>query len=287
MMKIRRFLKNAISVATNPKQLAAYWRWTVGSILVEPTLYVGGKPLRGFKKFSEYWNIAATTASPDEEAFIRRIGSASPFPSVDVGSNIGQMALLLSAVTRQPVHCFEPHPSTFRALMKNCTGSEFFLNQMALSDQEGTAQFTNDRSSALNRMLGTEPQMQDSFEVRTDTLSNYLLLGGISDVSIVKIDVEGAEPLVLTGLQPHLERGLIGGLLIEVVPENLANLGFEIEDIWRRTTPYGYLPYDVRNLSRPLSLAELLMVDVPNVAFMRSENAVHSGVTNAFKIESK
>lgn len=237
MLKMPRLLKNAISVTTNPKQLAAYWRWTVGSIVVEPTLYVAGKPLRGFKKFSEYWNIAATTASPDEEAFIRRIGTASEFPSVDVGSNIGQMALLLSAVTRQPVHCFEPHPSTFRALMRNCTGSEFFLNQMALSDKVGTAQFTNDRSSALNRILGDVPQIQDSFEVRTDTLSNYLSASGINNVSIVKIDVEGAEPLVLAGLQQHLERGLVGGLLIEVVSENLANLGFKVEDIWRLTTP--------------------------------------------------
>src|SRR5688572_4836318 len=112
---MRRFVQNAISVSTNPEQLLAYLRWTVGRALFEPTREIAGRKVRGFRNFSEYWNIGATTASEDEVRLIKQVVGNNPAPCLDVGANLGQMALTISSMTDQPIHCFEPHPATFSA----------------------------------------------------------------------------------------------------------------------------------------------------------------------------
>jgi Methyltransferase FkbM domain len=107
-------------------------------------------------------------------------------------------------------------------------------------------------------------------EVATERLSDYLDAKGIDRVALLKIDVEGAEPLVLAGARPHLERGAVRALLLELDAKHLANFGYTAEDVWRATTPYGYWPYDVANLRQRLSLADLTAITVPNLVFLQS-----------------
>jgi FkbM family methyltransferase len=151
----------------------------------------------------------------------------------DVGANIGLAALYFARV--QPditVVAFEPAPLPFRALTENLrkhqVRSKVF--QCALHRQEGETTFfyypDNTVMSGLyvdpaRDMAATETFLHNAglddgdarfiaerrFSVEAtncplDTVSNVLAREGITDVALLKLDVEGAEADVLAGIAP-------------------------------------------------------------------------------------
>lgn len=142
------------------------------------------------------------------------------------------------------------------------------MNQLVINNAKVVAQVFNGRSPTLNKIVIDKSFQEEFFNVPSDTVNKYKTTHDIKDIALVKIDVEGAEPLVLQGMREHLAKHAIGALLIEVIPHQLAVFGFTIEDVWRATAEFGYLPYDVHNLSKILSLEELGDAVGPNVAFM-------------------
>jgi hypothetical protein len=79
-----------------------------------------------------------------------------------------------------------------------------------------------------------------TIEVSTITLDELCETKGIDLIEFAKIDVEGAEPLVLKGSGRMIRERRIAAVYIEVAQHNLRRLGFRADDVYSVFADAGY-----------------------------------------------
>ena len=178
----------------------------------------------------------------------------------DVGANTGYYTFMLARNFRH-VTAFEPHPTAIEILQRKIVKkrlSNVSLIPVALSDFSGRAKLylhtevrektigsSNSLISPSNVEGRTIPDESTRapvhfVEVETDTVDNLL---GSKRVSLMKIDVEGAEFLVLGGAKKALEEGRVDYLMIELHDEERKNeLDSLLESRNYRTSWLDYAP---------------------------------------------
>jgi FkbM family methyltransferase len=134
---------------------------------------------------------------------------------LDVGANVGQYAALLAGMVGRDgrVLAFEPVPRTFRVLASVVAGLELSnveTVQLALADVDGTACFTEvldadglPDSGLAHLAVPTDRTTVEVPVARLDSLCAESLT--VDACPFLKIDVEGAELLVLRGASAFLE----------------------------------------------------------------------------------
>jgi FkbM family methyltransferase len=130
----------------------------------------------------------------------------------DVGANYGFYTCLAQEfIINGEIHAFEPNPKIFRLLKENSRLDIFkntFLNEIALSDKIGETEFydreiiRHSGDSSLIKLPHFEKYR--IINVKTTTLDEYIL--NHRPPTIIKIDVEGGEPLVLKGASSLLQK---------------------------------------------------------------------------------
>ncbi len=140
--------------------------------------------------------------------------SDEPIQTVfDVGANVGSWTKI--ALARFPganLHCFELSEDTFATLSGAITDDRAQLNNLGLSNAAGEITYKDyGQNSGLNTII-EEVDFHDGrvpYEEKTGRLSTgdqYCAEHGIDQIDILKIDVEGAEHLVLEGFDNLLSR---------------------------------------------------------------------------------
>ena len=126
--------------------------------------------------------------------------------AVDVGANVGVHALAMAAAvgTEGRVLCFEPLPHLAAALARTLRLNNFVdraqVEQVALTDVPGETTFHRAAHSPLSSLYALpDATGTTALLVRTSTLDACVPPGG--RVDFMKIDVEGAEPLVWRGMR--------------------------------------------------------------------------------------
>jgi FkbM family methyltransferase len=155
------------------------------------------------------------------------VGEASVV--VDVGAYDGGVASEYLDLFPQAVcHALEPHPPSFRTLSERLGGHpRARLHGLALGEAPGRRPLHSFPSSATNSLLApvadvsavVGPGHMDSFEriqVDVTTLDLFAEREGLAHIDIVKLDVQGAEELVLRGAERLLRERAIGLLVTEV-----------------------------------------------------------------------
>ena len=185
----------------------------------------------------------------------------------DVGANLGYYTLLFShlAGRRGRVHAFEPIPGTFAALAAGLAREWRFdnitLNECALGESAGSFPFfvpdaDHGQASMARHAAGSwcRPREVRSYDCRVRTLDGYAQETGARP-SFVKLDVEGAELLVLRGGTATLQacRPL---LHLEVNPDWTRSHRYAPPEIVRFLTALGYSRFllvdrEVRPLAGP------------------------------------
>lgn len=148
-----------------------------------------------------------------------------PFESVlDVGGNVGAFAGLCRQVWPAcTITSFEPLPMLANANRKRAAG-RWWVEQVAVSNEHGVSSFrycTNQHSASTMMLPGDlrrrEFGIRDRFEeleVPTRTLDEYQSL--VRGRTLLKVDVEGAEGLVLAGAEQVLELEELAVVVVEV-----------------------------------------------------------------------
>lgn len=129
----------------------------------------------------------------------------------DVGANIGIIGLLLACHPKgraSRVHCFEPEPQNFEQLSRNIAanalGDRVTAHRIALGEREGDVTlFVRGGPGEGRHSVATEQKSKSSIRVPLRTLSAFADDVGESP-DLVKIDVEGAEGRVLSGMDEML-----------------------------------------------------------------------------------
>ena len=152
---------------------------------------------------------------------------------VDIGAHIGIYTLFalrqLSGHGR--VYSFEPTPKTFALLRDNVQVNGFLesgvarLDQRAISDHAGTANFTAYAANSGHNSLFGDAAVGETLSVETVTLD--AALADEPRIDVIKIDAEGSEPFVLRGMKGILGRNPAVRIFVEFAPGHLRRAGIE------------------------------------------------------------
>ncbi len=155
---------------------------------------------------------------------------------IDVGCHEGEvLEIMLKHAPSGQHHGFEPIPSFFNFLEKNFPPNCHF-HQLGLSDEKGNSSFnhviSNPGYSGMKKRKYDKPNEKDtSITIEIDLMDN--ILPKDFRVDFIKIDVEGAEFLVMQGgkntikrNQPIIifEHGLGGADVYGIRPEQVFEL---------------------------------------------------------------
>jgi FkbM family methyltransferase len=148
--------------------------------------------------------------------------------TIDVGANVGLMSLIFAKCIGNSgkVFSFEPEPNNNAALLNNIKLNSFSnisVSNSALSNKKGVLKFylSNDNNSGTHSLYyNSEKLSTDFIEVQALPFDEFIVGKNISDIKLIKIDVEGAEIDVIEGMKMTLQ-SLKPVLILEVVEKYL------------------------------------------------------------------
>lgn len=162
---------------------------------------------------------------------------------IDVGGNMGIFARRAWERGAKKIVSFEPQRLTYQCHLKNLK-PEMEPYNMAISDTVGTTKilFGGSRKTGGGSIItGYDSQGNEEFlseNVLTMTLDKLFEIGLLESVDFLKIDVEGAETLVLKGISDQnlkkfrcvsmeVHRNVVNDEAREGIVKRLTDLGFK------------------------------------------------------------
>lgn len=143
---------------------------------------------------------------------------------VDVGSNIGIFTLIAAGIVGKSgkVYSFEPTPRTFDLLKMNIKingyTEQVSVQKIAIADKQGNMNLSIRDTCGHNTLF---PAEEDTQLVEVETFSLDYILADEPHIHVIKIDTEGAEPLVWQGMQKIRERNPNLIIFMEFAPTHL------------------------------------------------------------------
>jgi FkbM family methyltransferase len=175
---------------------------------------------------------------------------------IDLGANIGAMSVMFAERVGPSgrVIAVEPGPRTAQLLRQaaDCLAASMVqVHEVCVSDAVGSVEFmtaddgANDEWASMRlpetRAAGFTPRRVPSVTV------DRLLEGCLAKApSLVKIDIEGAEPLALAGARRLFDPAHLPLFLVEVQKAALAAFGFEPLSILRYFSPEKFELFHVQ-----------------------------------------
>jgi FkbM family methyltransferase len=148
----------------------------------------------------------------------RRIVDDAPV-IVDGGANVGSFALFVkSKFPHARVASIEASPSTYRVLADNVALSGFRdwkAYNCALWDRDGSVEFSDDNRASANSSVAGDPGGGAPLRVPARRLDSLLEeLFPATRISLLKLDIEGAEERVLQSVRGSLS--MVDSIVVEV-----------------------------------------------------------------------
>jgi FkbM family methyltransferase len=183
--------------------------------------------------------------------------------AVDAGANYGACTVTAASLIGASglVLSFEPASEAYSILVHNIEINGFTrvrAIRAALSDRQGKAQLFLHPDSSRNSLGTQEGSSGASENVGVTTLDRVFEQAGIDRVDFLKLDVEGAEELVLRGAKALLERSK-PIVLLEVDPQAAEGQGLAVSASWDYLRQMGYDFFTVdpgsslRRLDKPIT----------------------------------
>jgi FkbM family methyltransferase len=150
----------------------------------------------------------------------------------DVGAHHGHVsAMFRKLFPTSTVYAFEPFEESFKRLKEN-TASDGKIRpfNFGLSDREGTQLFHSNPSSATNSLFSTDEsgsqtwgegllETKDVVQAEFKTIDSFVAAMEIPRIDLLKLDVQGAEYLVMEGAVATCEKGIVQLLYSEIITQ--------------------------------------------------------------------
>jgi FkbM family methyltransferase len=163
---------------------------------------------------------------------------------VDIGAQVGYYTVL-SAMRVGPsgkVFAFEPEPKHFRLLRRNLSANgltNVFVEQKALLDQSGMQHFYLASENLGRHGIYRQDDSVEQIEVETTTLDRFFS-NRQEKVQVIKLDAEGAEPLILKGMKRVISESSSLALFTEFFLPNLEAGGHSPEAYLNDLVRHGF-----------------------------------------------
>ncbi len=215
-----------------------------------------------FRSFNQLQNYIAKRLKPSTAAGFFDVEAAEwkyyidhlsdGMIAFDVGANVGLVTLLFSRFVRKDgqVHSFEAASSTFERLSRvveqtGCTNVT--LNHAAVADRAGTLQLHlfaehssfNSLAARPLRDYGIAVDISGVEDVPALTIDGYCESHHIEQIDLLKIDVEGAEYLVLQGAHRMLAEKRVAHCVFEF-NQTWADMGVQTATVENYLREVGY-----------------------------------------------
>ncbi len=155
------------------------------------------------------------------DAIDRRIADGKQFVFLDIGANVGLYSLFVAsrAGGRTRILAAEPQPGILDRLRFNIACNPRFdiaVAPVAVTDRDGEVELViHDRDAAGSRLdLGAESVGTQAVRVPGRPLAALVAEAGLSAIDALKIDVEGAEHLVLVPFLSQAARALLPRIIV-------------------------------------------------------------------------
>lgn len=162
---------------------------------------------------------------------------------LDVGAYIGIYTLHALAAGCK-VYSYEPTPRIFDILLENIGINGFEPTKranvfnLAVSNTEGQTEFSLEGSGhGQNNSLYAIHENDKKIEVNTVSLDKHL--NQVDRIDVAKIDVEGAEPLVLMGMRNIIAKSPEIKIIMEFAPSHLKRAGKDPLDFIQQIRSMG------------------------------------------------
>ena len=204
--------------------------------------------------------------------------AASGMTMLDIGAHVGYYSRRYARILGENgrIFAFEPHPRTFATLQHNVKRlPQVTAVNLALAEQEGSAELHDylmmSASGSLHydeSMVALQKaQMHDTdiaprigqtfaaqtFTVRTTPVDSFLAAQGITQVDLVKMDIEGAEIGALRGMQQTIANSPNLKLVMEYNPQALKAFGHDPMAALREVQGFGFTKMDAIELDGRLT----------------------------------
>lgn len=164
---------------------------------------------------------------------------------LDIGANLGFFSLLASNRVGPSgiVHSFEPVPAQYSHLVENLRRNgvtNVTAQPFALSDREGSMDFFVSKTwnSGVHSLFALPDSERTKVEVHT--LDAYLASHKVRPPDLIKMDVEGAETLVLRGAAGLLRASHRPFIVLEADDSHARRAGSSLLELKEMFTSIGY-----------------------------------------------
>jgi FkbM family methyltransferase len=206
------------------RQRIKYWplvapaqRWMIDRFLGHGSFLhtINAGPAKGLRIGIELPEDKALWTGTYEAAFSTALSGAVRKGDVcyDVGAYRGFFAGVCALAGASAVQIFEPLPaniSRIQSLMEANPNLPLDLHPLALGAEVGEQEFTVMPEASMGKLSGSDFQphaaSRETLRVPIETLDHLREAGKIPPPDIIKIDVEGAEAMVLRGAQRLLSQ---------------------------------------------------------------------------------
>ena len=189
---------------------------------------------------------------------------------IDVGANIGYYTLIFAKLvgSEGKVFAFEPEPNNFHLLRKNVELNNYHnvaLVQKAVTNITGRVNLYLSKEDSGQHKIYDAHDNVDSLEVDAVRLDDYFE-NFVGTIDFIKMDVEGAERLVIEGMSSILQRIKSIKMMIEFSPILIKKLGIEPLEYLQMIHEYGFDLYHMdarKKIILPVDSARLLREYTP------------------------
>ena len=217
---------------------------------MRPTAKVRSNPvLRTVAKLSRqylkwYGNSSYRAEKNGERWLLEALGDEKIRTVVDVGANVGKWSLLaLYRFAEATILALEIVPATAAELRVRTAGRDRIRPfGLGLAEHTGTLTIRYNPAVSAHSTLTDYPYSWEGEKVECPVMrgDEFLAREGIDYVDFLKIDVEGAEHLVLRGLEGLLGKGRVRFVQFEYGPRNILTR-FLLKDFCELFARHGYV----------------------------------------------